>query len=234
MMIYTPHRPKVSERFEMAYVESQKRWNGLPADSEGGEYGDTGFRSRRQNEWKPEKRSWNKLVTYLEGKKQSLKVLQIGSDKGPPAHELSKMAGMKMIVVDINFSELEPVSRLFSHPLDLGFIYDDIRSEIFSDLKFDIVVFLASIQYFPCVRQMVDAVLEQLNPGGEIHVVGTKFYTSRDAIRPGSPGTAGYGFRHGLHEFYPYPHRLLYNPLSVRNKLFRNTDPFPWVCIKNG
>jgi len=116
-------------------------------------------------------------------------------------------------------------------------------SDILSDRKFDVIVFAASIQYFPSLQAILGLSSERLHPGGEIHIIDTAFYkpveltgakqrTASYYRSLGYPEMANYYFHHSLKELDVFRYQLLYNPWSLQHKIFGSKHPFPWICIK--
>jgi ubiquinone/menaquinone biosynthesis C-methylase UbiE len=63
-------------------------------------------------------------------------------------HRLSSIS-RKITGLDINFTEIQQAARVFNGCQKIKFVYGDLRSGILYGRQFDIIVFAASIQYFP-------------------------------------------------------------------------------------
>jgi ubiquinone/menaquinone biosynthesis C-methylase UbiE len=146
--------------------------------------------------------------------------------------------------LDINFTELQQAARVFNDDPNLVFIHGDLRSGILSDRSFDCIVFAASLQYFPSLKKIVHFTLSYLKPGGEIHITDTHFYRPLEIEAAkrrtvtyytslGYPEMADFYFHHSDNDLRPFHHAQLYKPKAVRNRLFGNKDPFPWIRINN-
>ena len=149
-----------------------------------------------------------------------------------------------MTGIDINFTELQQAARVFNADPHLKFIYGDIASGALRNLKFDIIVFGASVQYFRSLRKTLTTCLHHINPTGEIHIIDTRLYKTID-IEPakrrtsayynalGYPEMGEYYFHHDIKELRAFRHTVKYNPLSPMMRFTRDPHPFHWVCVKN-
>src|SRR4029077_4504485 len=148
----------------------------------------------------------------------------------------------RVIGLDINLTELQQAARVFDKNSKLKFVYADIRSDILSELKFDIIVFAASIQYFSPLQEILDVALRQLYREGEIHIIDSHFYkpdeigAAKERTRKyyeslGLPGMASYYYHHSIAELKPYNHQILRDPRSIKNKLF-DDNPFFWISVR--
>ncbi|MCC8427180.1 bifunctional 2-polyprenyl-6-hydroxyphenol methylase/3-demethylubiquinol 3-O-methyltransferase UbiG [Mucilaginibacter sp. UR6-11] len=197
--------------------------------------------SIHSEEWEIRKRSSGRLLSYLGKKQRFLRILEVGCGNGWLS---AKMAGLPQTYVaglDINLAEINQANRVFKKP-NLEFIYDSFTDNTFDTDKFDIVVFAASLQYFPSVVAVLQQVERILSPHGEIHVIDTPFYAPEDAARAadrcrsyykdmGIPEMADHYFHHSVSEFWGFNYRVLFNPTSLFNRLFKK-DPFYWIVIK--
>jgi hypothetical protein len=105
-----------------------------------------------------------------------------------------------------------------------------------------VIIFAASIQYFPMFEPTVRQALSLLHPSGEIHILDSPFYHDRE-LEParkrshlyyqsiGFGEMAEFYFHHSYDSFNGFSNKILYNPFSWKNKIFRKKDPFPWICI---
>jgi len=191
-----------------------------------------------------QKKTSRRLFSYLSAKKKRLRILEVGCGNGWLAHLLAGIPGAEVTGLDINFTELQQAARVFNEDRHLRFIYGDIYSGVLARLKFDIIVFSASIQYFQSFGKIINGCLRNLAPGGEIHIINSPFYPAAE-LGPakkrtqeyyhslGYPEMADYYFHHPIGDLKAFTHTVIYNPSSILNKLIRNPEPFLWVCIKN-
>jgi len=190
-------------------------------------------------EWKVREHSSSRLIRYLSAKKKSLRILEIGCGNGWLCHRLSKIAGAMVTGLDINHLELEQAARVFGNIDNLRFV-DEVNQ---MEADVEIIIFSASIQYFPDLEEILQWSLQRLASGGEIHILDSPFYDAGElsAARKraldhftalGSPDMARYYHHHSRAALKPFKPILLYSPRSIVARLLHRKDPFPWYCIK--
>ena len=193
------------------------------------------------DEWKIRKGSSERLTAYLEKKRRFLKILEVGCGNGWLSAKLSNIPNSRVTGLDINQLEIEQANRVFKKD-NLEFIYDSFNDNTFDSEKFDVIVFAASLQYFPSVINVLKQALTILRTGGEVHIIDTPFYTPDDAEKAdarshkyyaalGIPEMAEHYFHHSISEFWGFKYDILFDPTSMFNRLFKK-DPFYWVSIK--
>jgi SAM-dependent methyltransferase len=193
-------------------------------------------------EWKVRQRSSRSLLRYLSAKKRRQHILEVGCGNGWLSHSLAGIPGAKVTGLDINFTELQQAARVFNDDPHLKFIYGDIYTGVPGELKFDIILFAASIQYFQSVRKVLVQCLKQLAPGGEIHLLDSHFYKPDEIAQAkkrtvdyygslGYPEMADYYFHHGIRELQAFNHTLMYNPGSAINRILGKSNRFHWIRI---
>jgi len=192
-----------------------------------------------KNEWKIRGRSCKWLVNNFSRQNKPYRILEIGCGNGWLSNQLANIPNVKVVGMDINTVELEQANRVFKRA-NLQFIYGDIR-EMRLNEKFDAIVFAASFQYFESVGEILNACFDQLKESGEVHIIDTPFYNveERDQAKERSkayfnansaPGMTDFYFHHSMASLELYKYRMLYNPKSFINKVFK-INPFPWICI---
>ncbi len=193
------------------------------------------------DEWKIRKRSSERLMAYLEKKRKHLKILEVGCGNGWLSAKLSNISGTRVTGLDINEIEIEQAKRVFKKD-NLDFIYDSFTDNTFENEKFDVIVFAASVQYFPSVINVLKQALAILRYGGEVHIIDTPFYTPFETEKAnersyryyaalGFPEMAAHYFHHSISEFWGFKYEILFNPSNPFNRLFKK-DPFYWVTIR--
>jgi ubiquinone/menaquinone biosynthesis C-methylase UbiE len=194
-------------------------------------------------EWKHREFSCTKLITYLQNKHRPLQILEIGCGNGWLSNRLSSIPNTRTTGSDINASELEQADRVFAGKPGLSFIHGDILNDKGHHQNYDIIVFAASIQYFPSFHQTINRALEKLSEEGEIHILDSHFYTKEEIALArqrtmnyytelGTPGMADHYYHRCLDELTTYNYQFLHKP--EKSFLFRRrSHPFHWVCIKN-
>ncbi len=229
--------------FEKKYISIRCLENRLYNDDEVEQLPEIARTHTHYKEWLIRKKSSARLINYLSSKKKRLRILEVGCGNGWLAHSLSAIPGSEVTGLDVNFTELQQAARVFNEDKHLNFIYGDIYENVLNNLKFDIIVFAASIQYFQPLRKILTICLKHLSPGGEIHIIGSHFYKKSEIIFAkkrtleyftslGYPEMSDYYFHHAVSELKLFNHFILYNPNSVVNKFLKSTDPFYWVTVK--
>lgn len=195
-------------------------------------------------EWIARKQSSDRLIRYIRGMHRPLSILEVGCGNGWLASRLAAIPGTTVTGYDINLSELKQAERVFKQP-NLAFQTNDPFLFRSNDRPFDVIVFAASLQYFPSLDAVICDALRQLRPAGSIHIIDTHFYKPRDVpaakqrtidhfTRLGFPALSRYYFHHTLPIISKFNYHVLYNPDSRWNKWFggRNSSPFHWIEIK--
>lgn len=193
------------------------------------------------DEWKIRKRSSERLTAYLAKKRRFLKILEVGCGNGWLSAKLSNIPNSRVTGLDINQLEIEQANRVFKKD-NLEFIYDSFNDNTFDSEKFDVIVFAASLQYFPSVINVLKQALTILRAGGEVHIIDTPFYTPDDAEKAdershkyyaalGIPEMAEHYFHHSISEFWGFKYDILFDPTSMFNRFFKK-DPFYWIRIR--
>jgi SAM-dependent methyltransferase len=198
------------------------------------------------DEWRIRSKSANKLLRYLKaGNAKS--VLEVGCGNGWLSNLLASM-GFNVVGVDVNLVELKQATEAFGNNSRVQFVFGNILDDIFVKSSFDIVVFAASLQYFKEVKSLFGHVLPLLTANGEVHIVDSPFYTTAqqpEARKRSSLYFASLGememekhyFHHSLELLKDFNFEVLYNPLTLRNRIIRkwlinHLSPFPWIRIK--
>lgn len=193
-------------------------------------------------EWQTRKRSAQRLIDYLMAKNKPLNILEIGCGNGWLSSKLLTIKGSKVTGLDINEPEIMQAKRVFQKD-NLKFICGSFNPEMFLNERFDIILFAASIQYFPSVKSILERAFLCLNKNGEVHIMDTNFYKPNevaDAAKRteeyyemlGYPEMAAHYFHHAINDLLPFYHKILFNPKRLINKITKK-DPFYWVVVKN-
>lgn len=193
------------------------------------------------DEWKIRKRSSERLTEYLTKKDRSLKILEVGCGNGWLSAKLADIPNTKIIGLDINQVEIDQANRVFKKD-NLEFVYDSFTESTFENEQFDIIIFAASLQYFPSVVNVMKQALVMLKKGGEVHVIDTPFYTPDETGKAtqrsqqyyaslGIPEMAEHYFHHAISEFWGFKYEILFNPKLILNTILKK-GPFYWVCIR--
>jgi ubiquinone/menaquinone biosynthesis C-methylase UbiE len=192
-------------------------------------------------EWKIRKRSAERLIAYLERKRRNLKILEIGCGNGWLSARMANISDTKVTGIDINQVEINQANRVFKKD-NLQFMYDAFNDNTFENESFDVIVFAASLQYFPSVINVLKQAQAILSKRGEIHIIDTPLYDplevseadqrSRDYFtHMGFPEMSDYYYHHSISEFWGFKYRIMFNPDNIFNRFFKK-DPFYWITLR--
>lgn len=197
---------------------------------------------KHYKEWISRKASCDKLVKYLSHNKKPLQILEVGCGNGWFAAKLAGIPGSKVTAIDINAEELDQAMRVFKKMGNLDFFNHSLDDEMIKESRYDIIVFAASVQYFPSLKKVLGNAMNILKPAGEIHLIDTNFYPQADlaAARKrtieyyrsiGFPQMIDQYFHHSKEELAQFDHEVLYDPHSLINRFKINKNPFYWIKI---
>jgi ubiquinone/menaquinone biosynthesis C-methylase UbiE len=229
-----PRRPD----FEELYIAVRQNEKKIYTDVQIQALPDFGIHSQ---EWEIRKQSSDRLLRYLVKKRKFLRILEVGCGNGWLSAKLAGMPKTYVAGLDINLAEINQANRVFKKT-NLEFIYDTFNDNTFNEEKFDVIVFAASLQYFPSVVAVLQQAGRLLNRGGEIHIIDTPFYEPEDGAKAaqrcrdyyndmGVPEMADHYFHHAISEFWGFNYQVLFNPTSWLSRLFKK-GPFYWIAIK--
>ncbi len=232
-----------ADDFESLYLAARLREQRIYSDEELLRLPDIESYHPHHREWKIRKRSSRSLISFLAKQNRKMVILEVGCGNGWLSHQLSAIRESEVWGSDINQTELEQASRAFAGCRNLKFIEGDIRENILPGKKFDVIVFAASIQYFPSLHEVMDCALLRLARRGEIHIIDSNLYDTaavNDAKKRtknyyaelGLPQMADRYFHHALKELEEFSCKMIYDP-SSRIQLLRIRQPFPWIRINN-
>ena len=231
------------EDFEKLYIACRKKENRFYTDEQAAQLPQIEPSHIHYPEWEMRKRSTTRLKICLENKNKPLTVLEVGCGNGWLSAGLATIKDSVITGVDINKTELEQAQRVFYKIKNVSFIEGDIRTIDFKNIKFDVIIFAASIQYFPSVKEIIQAALSLLNEGGEIHILDSYLYEMSETENArkrslsyyhslGYEEMAAFYYHHSIDELSSFHYKLLFDPATIKNKIFGKKDPFPWICIK--
>ena len=227
--------------FEKLYIASRKNENRVYTDEQLRILPSIEPSHVHYTEWQVRKRSALRVLNYLKKKDKSFTALDMGCGNGWLSHLLADQTNSFIAAIDINTAELNQAKSVFGKKANLRFMEGSINN-IDCKQKFDIIIFAASIQYFPSFDDTIIKALSLLSEEGEIHILDSPFYkaaeieNARQRTRlyyesAGYPEMAAYYFHHSIDSLRGFAHELLFEPGSLKNKLTGNKDPFPWICI---
>lgn len=232
-----------AEAFEKLYMQLRKKEQRLYTDEEVRNLPQIAAAHPYSKEWQFRKRSCDRLIEYLDQKNKPLHILEIGCGNGWLSAQLAKNTSGQVVGLDINKEELTQAARVFSDISNLKFIPGDIRSAQLKHHSFDIIVFAASLQYFPSLKEIVQSAFQYLLADGEVHIIDTIFYkknnvdTAKQRTKDyytalGFPEATDYYYHHCIEELKNFSARILYNPFSWIHKFGKSKYPFFWVCVR--
>ncbi len=230
------------KEFEKTYIALRGKENRLYTDDQVMELPLIQSSHVHSGEWAIRKRSARRLLNYLRKQSRQMSILETGCGNGWLCARLGEISGADVTGIDVNESELNQAKRVFRNKTNIQFLAGDIGIALL-DKKFDIVVFAASIQYFPSVGLTLEKAFSIMNPGGEIHILDSPFYADseiEDAERRsynyyysiGHSEMIPFYFHHSFESFESYDYKILFDPGRFLNNLPWRKDPFPWICIK--
>ncbi|HLF46409.1 MAG TPA: class I SAM-dependent methyltransferase [Chitinophagaceae bacterium] len=230
-------------KFEEIYLRLRQKEGRVYSDEEVAHLPEIHATHPHQQEWKLRKNSAEKLLKYLQQKKQALKILEVGSGNGWLSAKLASDPSHHVTGIDINSIELQQAKRVFQHKQNIEFFNCSLRDDLLKDCYFDLIVFAASIQYFSSLREIIQEALHHLLRDGEIHILDSAFYRQNELAAArrrsgdyydatGFPEMTGHYFHHCLDEIKIFNYTLLYNPDAITRFLIKNKSPFYWVSIQ--
>jgi ubiquinone/menaquinone biosynthesis C-methylase UbiE len=239
---------EIQNDFESIYLKVREREKRVYSHNELQNLPFVSYSIPHQKEWEIRARSFSRFKRYLESKKTSLNILDLGCGNGWFSGQLSKSFNHKFYCVDVNITELKQGRKVFESE-NLIFIYADIFSTEFPTNYFDIVMLNASIQYFSEINTLFTKLLSLIKVNGEIHIIDSPIYPESE-VENAKKRTQDYynsiGFSEMINNYYhrswneflEYNFKIMYNPNPIKikvKKLFSIKDsPFPWIRIKNG
>jgi ubiquinone/menaquinone biosynthesis C-methylase UbiE len=193
------------------------------------------------NEWQLRQQSTQRFIKYLEQKKESLTLLDIGCGNGWFTHKMAAVNTQNIVDgLDINKLELEQAVRVFRQK-NCTFYYGDLfKIDDAFNKKYDIITLNASVQYFKNFETLLAKLLTFLSPKGEIHILDSPFYkfqeieaakkrTQEYYKKMGIPEMSEFYFHHPIEVLKDFD--ILYTPKkSIFKKILKKqTSPFYWV-----
>jgi ubiquinone/menaquinone biosynthesis C-methylase UbiE len=226
--------------FESAYIALRRKEQRLFSDEACGRLPFVEHQHPHHNEWLVRERSVKRLCKYISKKRQSQNVLEVGSGNGWLSAKIASSTKSKVLGIDINSTEYEQAIRVFGKQSNLRFQLGSLR-DVASN-EFDLVIFAASLQYFPSVSEAIEAAFGCLKSAGEVHIIDTHFYETSSLLPARNrskiyfdvmeqPNMLAFYFHHRAEKLKEYNSKYLYNPAGLLHYFNRNKDPFPWIRI---
>jgi 2-polyprenyl-3-methyl-5-hydroxy-6-metoxy-1,4-benzoquinol methylase len=230
-----------SNSFERSYLLLREKEQRIYTDEELAALPNVSKSHIYYKEWQIRKQSAERFINYLKKKKRPLKVLEIGCGNAWLSSKIAELNFTNIVGIDTNREEIKQACRTFKKD-NLALKALNFSTEAMSDMKFDIILFAASVQYFPSIQEIIVKAKQYLLKIGEIHLIDTNFYDSITAIeakkrtqlyftKMGFPEMDKFYFHHQLDELANFNCQVIYNPKLLLNRLFIK-NPFYWICIK--
>jgi 2-polyprenyl-3-methyl-5-hydroxy-6-metoxy-1,4-benzoquinol methylase len=193
-------------------------------------------------EWQVRQRSSQRLLNQLEEMRRPLQILEVGCGNGWLAAKLADLPNAQVTGIDANRIEIEQANRVFKKP-NLKFIHKGFNNDTFSKReKFDVIIFAASLSYFPSVKTVMTDAFALLRENGKVHILDTPFYqkVTIDASvtrcrqyyeKMGFAAMADHYFHHHIGKIQGFKHKVLFNPGGFWNRLIKR-DIFYWIMLK--
>lgn len=239
--VYLPINYPIENAFEQLYLRLREKEGRIYKDDEVLKLPDISLDHLHHKEWQVRKKSSKRLVKHVATKRKPLQILEIGCGNGWLSNKFSEIPQTEVIGLDINLTELIQAATIFTRR-NLHFVFGDIRKNVLQNMKFDIIIFAASVQYFSSFQEIIQTTLQHLNTKGEIHIIDTIFYNDKNITCAkqrgkdylnsiGFPEMINYYFYRNWSELNNFNFRLL-EQKNIFQKIFTKTFSFPWICIK--
>jgi SAM-dependent methyltransferase len=200
---------------------------------------------RYYKEWIIRRQSADRIIRYAQAMHAPLHILEVGCGNGWLSAYLAREQTVWQVTgTDINSIELEQAQRVFEHLPNLRFVAGDLRNGCLGDTHYDLIIFAASIQYFPSLKEVIQVALAHTTLNGGVHLVDSPLYAVKAVAAAaertqayyaglGFEDMAGYYFHHHWQELRSFDYSILYDPGHLLNRLRRRRSPFFHVVIKN-
>jgi ubiquinone/menaquinone biosynthesis C-methylase UbiE len=232
----------IRDDFANQYLALRKKEGRLFSDEELSRLPRVSENHPLRKEWKMRERSSDLLADYISRFGKECKLLEIGCGNGWLSNRFAKLQSARITGIDINHQELEQARRVFKKP-NLEFIYGSPGDDFLSGKIFNLIVFAASIQYFPSVSHALKNCMKLLSPKGEIHIIDSHFYAENEKIparirsqeyfqSQGAPLMHSYYFHHGYNDLQGFPYKVMNKFQLQLESLSGKGRSFPWICIK--
>ena len=209
--------------FEQLYIKVREQEQRLYSDEQVMLLPHAGRTDAHYKEWLIRGRSAKKLSNYLIDKRKNLQILEVGCGNGWLSAQLSLISGADVTGLDINKPEIDQAKRIFRKD-NLRFINSTLNNLAYKEQQYDVVVFAASLQYFPSVVNVLNDAYTAANV--KHAVMRTRDYYAG----MGYPELAGHYFHHQLTDLDSFDYQVRSNPTSVINRL-SGKSPFYWISI---
>lgn len=238
-------RPTGDDTFSELYGRVRKKEQWAASDAELSMLPEVHRGHPHYREWAVREKSCRRLLIYLSGKREAMNLLEVGCGNGWLSGRMAEIASIHVTGIDVHREEVEQARRVFTGRQNLNFLEGDMRNEMLGKKRFNVIVFAASIQYFPDLKSTLRLALERLlTDDGEIHILDSPLYTLENIDlaaantwayyeKLGFPDMARHYFHHLLTDLESFRYKILYNPSRPYRRLFAAVNPFFWIRVKN-
>ncbi len=228
------HKQSESTSFEQLYVALREKEERILSDEEVKALPYLSIGAHVE-EWKLRAETAQRYRNYLTDFKGKT-ILEIGCGNGWFSNFMAQSGDFEVVAQDVNVTELKQASHLFPNS-NIQWVFTEDLS-LFPKAAFNLIVFNASIQYFPDIVELLNTVTPLLTANGEIHVLDSPVYSSEKEAESAKQRTVDYYTSMGFSALSAnYNHHTrdnfkafeqLYKP-SIWNKFKGNRNPFPWL-----
>jgi len=235
-----------SAGFAGLYAEVRKKEQWLSTDAEVAVLPEADALHPHYKEWCMRKRSCKRLLRYLMKRKtKPMALLEVGCGNGWLSRRLADIPFCQVTGIDVNGTELNQAMRVFGKQPNLRFIHGDILHLAAMQKRYDVIVYAASVQYFPELKSTLRfSLLHLLHRDGELHILDSPLYRQENIEKArqksrayyhelGFPDMTGHYFHHLLDDLDSFNYKILYDPASLLNGIFTKSNPFYWIRVKN-
>ncbi len=245
-MIQYLSQPEDYAEKEQLYLEVRRRETRVLTDEALMQLPEVKAPAELAREWRWRKRALERLDEYLQAHfgKQPTRMLDLGCGNGWMSNRLAAHANREVWAADLNETELLQGSRVFTRE-NLRFVYADVLQGVLPERHFDVIVLAASVQYFPDLQALVQALRKLLLEKGQIHVLDSHFYPDEAAQEAARQRTMDYYQKKGVPEMASYYHHHLWKEAQALGAVNLNEGlkaailqrcgywgPFPWMVWK--
>lgn len=193
-----------------AYHDVRQREGRLLADDIVRGLPDSGARTSHPQEWRVRGRSLQRLMSMLNDRPRS--ILEAGCGNGWLSARLAD-AGHSVTGLDTGATELEQAKRVFADR-PITWILGDPWTDLLPVHTFDLILFAASIQYFPDIHALFSRCHELLSADGEILIIDSHFYQDAAAAEHARERSTSYYASVGRPEMADFYHHHTYGAMT--------------------
>jgi 2-polyprenyl-3-methyl-5-hydroxy-6-metoxy-1,4-benzoquinol methylase len=231
--------------FENQYIQLRKAEGRVYDDTTAAKLPEVEVSHPLSKEWRIRKRSTHRLIQFLKSR-QPKTVMELGCGNGWLIRTVHSAIEADCLGIDVNEMELRQAVRTSGHATNLAFVYADIFSQLFAKPCADVIILASVIQYFSDVKSLLERSINMLNPGGQVHILDSPFY-SEETIGAARERSQKYfnAMGHAEMQFHYFHHpwnvldefnvTIKYNPDTLLNRLSQKVNydsPFPWIVIE--